>query len=176
MYAAASVLRCSHLNRALYLFRIVEVYLKEVEVVKVARCFEAMGEILCRLLGLVLVYVMFEFIGTKVVGASFQKDTLLSLVVLPAIYVLKDLHTIIEPFFVKVWMNEESVKVQSGILTQRIDNLILKNVENVELTKSPIGRVFGYTTLCLYAYGSWVELPFVKSCLAEDLHAQLSTV
>ncbi|NMV23400.1 PH domain-containing protein, partial [Vibrio parahaemolyticus] len=77
------------------------------------------------------------------------------------IYVLKDLHTIIEPFFVKVWMNEESVKVQSGILTQRIDNLILKNVENVELTKSPIGRVFGYTTLCLYAYGSWVELPFV---------------
>ncbi len=150
--------------------------MKEVEVVKVARCFEAMGEILCRLLGLVLVYVMFEFIGTKVVGASFQKDTLLSLVVLPAIYVLKDLHTIIEPFFVKVWMNEESVKVQSGILTQRIDNLILKNVENVELTKSPIGRVFGYTTLCLYAYGSWGELPFVKSCLAEDLHAQLSTV
>ena len=148
--------------------------LEKVEVVKLARCFEAACEILCRLLGLVIVYVMFELIGTEVVGTHFQKDTLLSLVVLPAIYVLKDLHTIFEPYFVKVWMNKESVKVQSGILTQRIDNLILKNVENVELTKSPIGRLCGYTTLCLYAYGSWVELPFVKSCQAEDLHVNCS--
>lgn len=147
--------------------------LKKLEVVKLAPFIEAIIEILCRLLGLVIVYVVFEYIGTEVVGTNFQKDTLLSLVVLPAIYVLKDLHTIFEPFFVKIWISEESVKVQSGILTQRIDTLILNNIENVELIKSPIGRFFGYTTLFLNAYGSGVELPFVKSYLAEELHDKL---
>lgn len=68
-----------------------------VPVVKLARSIEALFELMFELIGLVIVYVIFEFVGKLLIGIEFKSDMLLSLVVLPAIYVLRDLHTIFAP-------------------------------------------------------------------------------
>ena len=138
---------------------------EEISVVRLPRSFEAFLEIVAKLLGLVIVYLIFECVGNILMGDEFRSDTLLSLVVLPAIYILKDLHIILEPYFIKIQLNDEQVTVESGILTKRLDCLNLKTVENVELITTPLGRLCGYSSLNVYAYGSWVEIPFVKSPL-----------
>jgi uncharacterized membrane protein YdbT with pleckstrin-like domain len=138
---------------------------EQVSIVKVARSIEAFFELIAKLLGLVIVYLIFEFVGNQLMPGEFRSDTLLSLVVLPAIYVLKDVYQILEPFFVTIQLSDEQVSVESGILTRRLDCLQLTTVENVELITTPVGRLCGYSTLCVYAYGSWVEIPFVESPL-----------
>lgn len=138
---------------------------EKISVVRGPRSFEAFLELMAKLLGLVVVYAIFEFVGKSLMGEEFRSDTLLSLVVLPAIYVLKDSHRILEPYFVKILLSDEKVSVESGILTKRLDCLNLQNVENVELITTLVGRLCGYSTLYVYAYGSWVEIPFVESPL-----------
>ena len=136
------------------------------EYIPVARftpSFEALLEVLAKLLGLAVVYIIFEAVGKWLMGEDFRSDTLLSLVVLPAIYVLKDSYTIFEPYFVKIHLSEENVTVETGILTKNLDSLNLKTVENIEIITSPLGRIKGYSTLHVFSYGSWVELPHVKS-------------
>lgn len=141
---------------------------KHEEVVPVERLWcsiEAILELAVKLLGLVVVYLVFEFIGKLITGGEFKPDTLLSLVVLPAIYILKELHVVLEPFFVNIILSDDQVTVESGILTRRLDCLNLKNVENVEMITTPFGRLFDYSTLVVYAYGSWVKIPHIKSPL-----------
>ncbi len=147
-----------------------------IPVVKFVRSFEALLEIMAKLLGLVIVYVIFEFVGKLLMEGAFRSDTLLSLVVLPAIYVLKDSHRILEPYFLKIVLSDDSVTVESGILTKSLDCLNLKTVENVELITTPLGRIFEYATLNVYAYGSWVEIPHVKHPLPvkEKIEAVIS--
>jgi uncharacterized membrane protein YdbT with pleckstrin-like domain len=141
-----------------------------VPVVKLARSIEALCELMVELIGLVIVYVIFEFVGKSLIS-NFQSDMLLSLVVLPAIYVLRDLHTIFAPFFVKIVLHEDTITVESGILTRRLDCLNLQTVENIELITTLLGRFIGYSTLTIYAYGSWVQLPNVKS--PEEVKAKI---
>lgn len=149
---------------------------EEISVIKGPRSIEAFFELVAKLLGLVVVYAIFEFVGKSLMGEAFRSDTLLSLVVLPAIYVLKDSHRILEPYFVKILLSDEKVTVESGILTKRLDCLSLQNVENVELITTLLGRLCGYSTLYVYAYGSWVVIPFVESPLPikERIEAGLS--
>lgn len=140
-----------------------EVQLPKIEIAKGWRSIEAFFEIIARIVGLIIVYAIFEFIGKKLIGDDFQKDILLSLVVLPAIYVLKDSYKILEAFFVKIEAADNSVTVTAGILTVRKDQLGFKSVENIEQVTTIIGRIVGYSTIYLYAYGSWVKIPFVKN-------------
>ena len=133
-----------------------------IKIAKFWRSIEAFGEICTRILGLGLVYLIFSFIGQELIGEQFKNDVLLSLVVLPAIYVLKDSHKILEAVFINVIAKDNSITVFSGILTKREDKLGFKSVENVEQVTTFLGRIFGYSTIHLYAYGSWVRIPFIK--------------
>jgi len=138
---------------------------KYISVARFAPSFEALVEILAKIFGLAIVYIIFEAVGKWLMGEDFRSDTLLSLVVLPSIYVLKDSYTIFEPYFVRIHLCDENVTVETGILTKNLDSLNLKTVENVEIITSPLGRIRGYSTLHVFTYGSWVELPHVKSPL-----------
>ncbi|MDH5394428.1 MAG: PH domain-containing protein [Gammaproteobacteria bacterium] len=138
---------------------------KTIAVARLAPALEALLEVVIKIFGLAVIYVIFEAVGKWLIGEGFRTDTLLSLVVLPSIYVLKDSYTIFEPFFVKIYLGEENVTVETGILTKNLDSLNLQTVENVEIITSPLGRLRGYSTLHVYSYGSWVELPHVKSPL-----------
>jgi hypothetical protein len=59
---------------------------------------EVIGEILFKILGLYIVYLIFDFIGKWIEVGDVTSNTLLSIVVLPAIYVLKDAYAIFTPF------------------------------------------------------------------------------
>ena len=145
-------------------------YCKEVEepyedlvVVKFFPSVESFLEIIIKLFGVCVVYILFKFVGDQLLGDQFRPDTLLSLVVLPAIYILKDSYLMFEPYFVRVSLSDKTVTVESGILTKRLDCLNLKTVENVEMIRTVLGRLLGYGTLNVYAYGSWVEIPYVEN-------------
>jgi len=133
--------------------------LERKEVAKYCPAIEAAFRLVIEMLGLLVVFLVFREIGEWVTEDKFSPDILLSLVVLPAIYLLKDLPEILEPLFVKVNFSKEEIEVESGILTRSKDCLTLKNIENIEVVTTPLGRYFNYGTLNLYAYGSWVQLP-----------------
>ena len=128
---------------------------------KFFRCIERLIEIIMKLAGLYLPYLIFNALGRFLLEDDYRADTLFSLVLLPALYIIKDAHIIIAPFFVKVIKSKNCIETQTGILTQRIDKLGFETVENIEVIKSIGGRWLNYGSIYLYAHGSWVVLPSV---------------
>ncbi|UJF21504.1 PH domain-containing protein [Shewanella sp. OMA3-2] len=61
-------------------------------------------------------------------------------------------------------ISDTEVEARTGVLTHRLDKLNLKTVENIEVISTLGGRIFGYSSIYLYAYGSWVHLPFITNC------------
>lgn len=133
----------------------------EIKTSKWARSLEAGFEIFFKLLGVYVTFLLFNLFGEVVIGEDFSSDTLFSLLLLPALYILKEGHIVISPFFVKVKVSTTDAESRIGIITQRLDKLSLKNVENIEVVSTILGRVFNYGTLHLITYGSWVILPFI---------------
>lgn len=127
---------------------------------------EAVVEITSKLIGLYVVFFAFNYAGENFLDESFDtetfSETLFSLVILPALYILKDAYIVFDPFFISAGLSGDNVKVEIGILTKRKDNFNLANIENVELVTTYLGRRFGYGTLNLYAFGSMVEVPNIK--------------
>ncbi len=130
---------------------------------KFIRSFEALLEIGVKLAGVYMTYLAFNYCGELLFENDFKSDTLFSLLMLPALYVLKNSHIIISPYFVKVKISETEVQSRTGILTQRLDKLNLKTVENIEVVSTLGGRIFKYSTIYLYAHGSWVQLPYLTN-------------
>jgi hypothetical protein len=75
-------------------------------------------------------------------------------------------------------MSGIEVESRTGILTQRLDKLNLKTVENIEVVTILGGRLFKYSTIYLYAHGSWVCLPFLKNPnqIKLKIEAKLNTI
>jgi hypothetical protein len=145
---------------------------------KVRRSAEAFLEIGFKLTGVYITYLAFNFCGELLFEGEFNSDTLFSLLMLPALYVLKTAHVIVSPYFVKVRMSETEVESRTGILTRRLDKLNLKTVENIEVVTTLGGRLFKYSTIYLYAHGSWVRLPFLKNPnqIKLKIEAKLNTI
>lgn len=135
--------------------------MEEYSTSKVIRSVEALLEIGFKLTGVYITYLAFDFFGVFLFKNDFNSVTLFSLLMFPALYVLKTAHVIISPFFVQVRISETEVESRTGILTQRLDKLNLKTVENIEIITTVGGRLFNYSTILLYAHGSWVRLPYV---------------
>lgn len=145
----------------------------EIETVKKIRALEAFLEIAIRILGLAVVYIIFEYIGSWLLE-NFLPDMLLSIVVLPAIYVLKDAYKIMDPFTVSIKQTETDISVKRGFLSQTVDKLLFKAVDNIEVTQTLLGRIFHFKTIVLYSAGGFVELPFVKSVHAEKIENKVT--
>jgi len=139
---------------------------REISTSKVIRSIEAAVEIIARLLVIIATYQLFKQLGTVFFGEQYNNDMLYSIVILPTLYIFQGAHIVLAPYFVKVNICEDNIKARTGILTYRHDQLGFKTVENIELVSTLGGRVFGYTTIFLYAYGSWVRIPFVKDSQA----------
>lgn len=138
-------------------------FLDKIEVAKLPCAIEKIVDIFCQLVGLGIVYWLFTAIGELLIGEDFSTDVLLSMVVLPAILVLKKSSEILQPYFVKVSIKGDKLSVTQGILTIFEDNLTLENVENVETVTTIFGRFLDYSTIRIYAFGSWVVVPNVKN-------------
>jgi hypothetical protein len=136
---------------------------REVETVTWPRVLEATLEIFIKLAGL---YMVYQF-GSLMMNSMDASNTLFSILLLPALLVLKDAHIILEPFTIKTIITDNEVSVTRGLLTRTTDKLSIKTLENIELVKTPMGRinisqVGNYGTLNLYAYGGTVIMPNLK--------------
>lgn len=128
------------------------------------RCLEAGIEILLKLAGLLLVYK----VGAQLMSDQSGQDTLFSILLLPTLLILKNGHVFLEPFTIRAYLTSDDVTVKSGLLTRKSDTLKIETLENIELVKTPLGRIFtlfgkGYGTLNLYAYGGTVIMPYLKN-------------
>ncbi|MEH6445300.1 MAG: PH domain-containing protein [Oceanospirillaceae bacterium] len=132
---------------------------------------EVLIELIVQIAGLCLVYLLFELVAGWVIGTEFNPDILLSIVVLPAIYILKDIPSVLEPFYVEVVLSDNNVTVKYGVFTRRVDSFSLDTVENIEMITTVLGRRFGYGSLMLYSYGSDVYIQNVLG--VENLKAKI---
>jgi len=148
--------------------------LDKIVVVKHTCAFESVIDIFLQLLGLCIVYWLFKEMGESLIGDTFTPDLLLSLVVLPSIMVLKDIGSILDPYFIGVTLKGETVSVTTGVLTKFEDSLSLKTVENIEVVTTFFGRLKGYSTLRVYTYGSWIEIPNIKN--AKGLKLEIENI
>ena len=137
------------------------------------RIFEAFLEIIFQIIGVYISYLLFNLLGEFLLGDKYQSETVYSLLLLPTLYVLKGAHIIVSPYFVVVKISENEVQSRTGIFTHRLDKLQLKTVENIEIVSTLLGRVFNYSTIYLYAHGSWVRLPYVVQ--PEEIKAQIES-
>jgi len=128
---------------------------------KFLRSIECAFEIAFKLAGVYLTFLIFNLLGESLLKTDYRADTLFSIVLLPALYIIKDAHVIFAPYFVKVIKSEKYIEAKTGILTQRTDKLGYETVENIEVVRTIGGRLFNYGTIFLYAHGSWVRLPSV---------------
>jgi hypothetical protein len=136
---------------------------REVETVTWPRSVEATLEILVKLAGL---YIVYKF-GSLIMNSVDASNTLFSILMLPALLILRDAHIILEPFTIKTIITDSEVSVTRGLLTRTTDKLSIKTLENIELIKTPMGRITifhwgNYGTLNLYAYGGTVIMPNLK--------------
>ncbi|PHZ58986.1 hypothetical protein [Photobacterium leiognathi] len=97
--------------------------------------------------------------------SGFDPSMLYGVLILPLLYILRDLPDTFEVIFVKASMSKNVLLVKTGYRFQRVDKLELKTVENVELFSTPLGRVLNYGTLMVYSYGSNICIPHVKNPL-----------
>ncbi|EGR1599163.1 PH domain-containing protein [Vibrio parahaemolyticus] len=148
--------------------------LDKIKVAKLPCAIEQIVDIFAQLVGLAIVYWLFTAIGEFLIGEDFSTDVLLSMVVLPAILVLKQSSEILQPYFVKVSVKGDKLSVTQGILTVFEDSLSLDNVENVETVTTLLGRFLDYSTLRIYAFGSWVVVPNVKT--PKEIKKQLEDI
>ncbi|WP_019025651.1 PH domain-containing protein [Colwellia piezophila] len=125
------------------------------------RIFEAFLEIIFKIVGVYISYLLFNLLGEFFLGDKYQSETVYSLLLLPTLYVLKGAHIIIPPYFVVVKISENEVQSRTGIFTHRLDKLQLKIVENIEIISTLLARVFNYSTILLCGHGSWIRLPYV---------------
>lgn len=146
---------------------------REIKTCKWIRSLEASLEIFFQLLGVYATFLLFNLFGEVFMGEDFSTSTLFSLLLFPALYILKTGHTIFSPFFVKVRVCDVDAESRTGIFTQRLDKLNLENAENIEVVSTILARIFNYGTIHIYTYGSWVSLPFVVN--ADELKDRIES-
>ncbi|RXK06812.1 hypothetical protein CRV07_05110 [Halarcobacter ebronensis] len=134
---------------------------------KIIRTIEAIIEIIFRLFSIYLVYLIFNWLITTVLVKDASNDTLLSLLLLPALYVLRDCGQIIDPCTVEVLQYEDRITVKRGLHPRVNDTLEFVHVENIEIMTTLLGKYFDYATVILYSPGGNVEMPYIKG--AEEI-------
>jgi hypothetical protein len=118
------------------------------------RTAEAVFEIVFRMVGIFVVFFVFDWLFGS------DNDLLISLLVLPTLYILKDSHKVIEPSTVIAEMHSDRVSVTRGFYQKVTDTLEFNSVENTEIISTYLGRRYNYATLRLYSPGGHVEIPF----------------
>jgi|GEM_PF-1165804 len=124
------------------------------------RAFEALLETAAKLCAVYVVYLGFNWLVGTFLGKSVAEDTLLSLLLLPALYILRESDQIIDPFTVRVVLHSDKVSSKRGISPRINDTLEYQSVENIEVITPILGKITGYSTVRLYSPGGSVEIPY----------------
>ena len=128
---------------------------------KHSRAFEAAISVGARLSGIIGVYIGFNSLLVEFGFISGDSDLMISLLILPILYILKDSYTFFEPYTVSAFYNDDKVSVTRGFFTKVTDTLDFVNVENTEIIQSLIGKHYKFATIKMYSPGGGVEVPFL---------------
>lgn len=133
--------------------------------------FEAVIGIICQLVAIYIGYKLFA-LTVSWMGYSQEKgEAFINLLLLPALYVLRDIGNIFDSMTVSVSLNNESVSVTRGLNPRVVDSLEFKSIENTEVVTTFGGRCFGFSTIRLYSPGGLVEIPYVEN--PNDINQQI---
>lgn len=125
------------------------------------RFFEAFVETAVKLVAIYVVYLGFNWFVLNILDKNVADETLMSLLLLPALYILKDLDVVIDPLTVKIEKHRDRISVVRGLVPRVRDTLEFKSVENIEIITSVLGSIFNFSTVILYSPGGNVEIPYV---------------
>ncbi len=109
---------------------------------------------------LIILFNIFDFIGKCY---KFNTDYLYSVFFIPLFLSLKDYKQMFTSCFAEAMIKDSYISVKHGLLYTKYDKLYLKDLNNIELYRSLCGKIFGYSTLELYAFGGYVCLPYLKN-------------
>ncbi|EHK9186279.1 hypothetical protein ACN2LU_004524 [Vibrio vulnificus] len=129
--------------------------------------FQLIESVLLKLLEIGGVFVSAQIVEklSQYLLLGFDPSMLYGILILPLLYIFRELPDTFEVMFVKASMSKNILLVKTGYRFQRVDKLELTTVENVELFSTPLGRVLNYGTLMVYSYGSNICIPHVKNPL-----------
>lgn len=117
---------------------------------------------ICSIAGLVVLYLLINKLG-ELNFENFNSEILYSIFVIPLLLSLTQYLDMFDSCFVSVKMEETCITVKRGLLYTKYDKLYLKDINNIELYRSILGKVFGYSHMNLYAMGGSVQLPYIKN-------------
>jgi hypothetical protein len=107
------------------------------------------------------VYLGFNWFVLNVLNKNVSDETLMSLLLLPALYILKDLDVVIDPLTIKIERHRDRISVVRGLTPRVRDTLEFKSVENIEVITTVLGSIFDFSTVILYSPGGNVVIPYV---------------
>jgi hypothetical protein len=128
---------------------------------KWTRALEAFIELAVKLVGVFVVYRVFDWLLSAHFQSLSGQDNLMSLLLLPSLYILKDISVVLEPFTVVVEQHNDKISVFCGVAPRVKDTLEFKSVENIEVVTTLIGRFRNYGTIRLYSPGGSIEMLYV---------------
>lgn len=128
---------------------------------RIIRFIEALVETVVKLWAVYFVYLGFNWFVLNVLDKNVADDTLMSLLLLPALYILKDLDVVIDPLTIKIEKDRDRISVVRGLTPRVRDTLEFKSVENIEVITTVFGSIFNFSTVVLYSPGGNVEIPYV---------------
>lgn len=115
---------------------------------------------------IVMVFLFARYLGSIIFQDAFNTQFLYSLLLLPIIGVVNGLcASLIFPFTVKSIIDSKTnrIKVTSGWYNLFEDDMEIKNIENIELNYTMVGKICGYRNLVIRNYGSYISIPYVKN-------------
>lgn len=115
--------------------------------------------------GIFIIYIMIKAFG-EMSFDQFNTQFLYSLLIIPITQNLRTLlGKVLYPFSIKAQIDKDSnrIKVKSGIYKRFMDDMKIKNIENIEKDYTPIGRLFGFKNIVIRNYGSHIQIPYVKN-------------
>ena len=100
-----------------------------------------------------------EWFFTK---SNFDTSFLYSVFLLPLLYSLRDVVHCFDSCWTKAYIEKDCIVVKRGFTYTAYDKLYIKDINNVELHRSLLDKVCGYSDITLFALGGLVSIPFVK--------------
>jgi len=97
--------------------------MENLKTAKWVRVFEAAGEILLKVLGMCAVFIVFEYLLGLIPNLNADRELLVSMLLLPTLYILKDANIIIDPLTVVAESHPDKISVFRGVAPKVKDTL-----------------------------------------------------
>jgi len=97
------------------------------------------------------------------VSSSFPSNVF---TILDFVFILVAIFLLLEPIYERCFytyeVNENSIIETNGILTKKQTTMPIENVSDIEIIKTPLGRIFGFGNICIKGFRGDIVLKGIK--------------